>query len=101
MERARGSYGQLIFLVMFMVLPTIVWGADTSDRSDAFYQLFTKIQSLLQGGLGVSLALSSFVLGVFGSAFSHRLMPATAGAGVALLVQYGPPIIVGLTGAVV
>jgi len=88
-------------ILILSLLPAICFAANTSDSSDAFYQLFNKMQNLLQGGLGVSLSLSSFVLGVFGSAFSHRLTPATAGAGIALLVQYGPPIVVRLTGAVI
>ena len=74
---------ELVCVALLCLLPLSCFTANTGDSSDAFYQLFNKMQNLLQGGLGVSLSLSSFVLGVFGSAFSHRLMPATAGAGIA------------------
>lgn len=82
-EVVAKAVGALVFFASPMA-----WAVD-----DEFSELVEKIEELLSGGLGTSIALGAFFLGMLGTVATQRIMPLVVGISSAMLISYGPGIV--------
>ena len=75
--------------------------AFASAADSDFSDIVTKIQGWTDGSLGKVLSLAIFVVGIASGVVQQSLMAAVAGVAGAMIVHYGPNIIINVFGALV
>lgn len=73
---------------------TTIPGGGTAIAADSFNNLAVTVLGYAQGPLGIALAIVALLIGVGAGLMKSTAMPALVGVGVAVMLTFGPQVIV-------
>lgn len=89
----------LVFAIIASVMPHDLWAAGGSGDDLGLGELLNWLVGLIQGVLGKILAICAFIIGAIAGILKGSLMFFAVGMGTAIVLFYGPNIILNVFGA--